>query len=97
MLDRLLKNKLKESLLKELIICFNVNKEGFNVFPYLNKVEELIKSKPNYKLMGMSIFASGASNIPSSIQYIKKLKLDYVVFGTSKIENVTSNLQRLKA
>lgn len=97
MLDRLLKNKLKESLLKELIICFNVNKEGFNVFPSRCEIETLIKSRPEYKLMGMSIFASGGANISSSIEYVKKLRLDYVVFGTSKIKNVTSNLQCLKA
>ena len=43
--------------------------------------------------MGMSIFASGAGNIPSSIKYIKKLKLDYVVFGSSRISNIESNLK----
>ena len=76
-----------------MIVCFNINKEGFNVFPSLQKVEELVRSKPNYKLMGMSIFASGAANIPSSIDYIKQLNLDYIVFGTSRIENVKSNLE----
>ena len=43
--------------------------------------------------MGMSIFASGAGNIPQSINYIKKLNLDYVIFGTSRIENIKSNLK----
>ena len=42
--------------------------------------------------MGMSVFASGASNIPESVKYIKKLNLDYVVFGSSRIENINSNL-----
>ena len=41
--------------------------------------------------MGMSIFASGAANITHSINYIKKLKLDYVVFGSSRLENIESN------
>ena len=63
-----------------------------NVFPSLGIVEDFIKSRPKYKLMGMSIFASGASNIPSSVSDIKKLELDYVVFGTSRLENVKSNL-----
>ena len=80
-------------LLKDLIVCFNINKEGFNVFPNLQNVEKLIKSKTHYKLMGMSIFASGAGNIPSSVDYIKELPLDYVVFGTSKLENVESNMK----
>ena len=78
--------------MSDLIICFNINKEGFNVFPSLSEVENLIKSKPRYKLMGMSIFASGSANIPSSIEYIRSLNLDYIVFGSSKIENIRSNL-----
>ena len=86
----------KTYLLKDLIVCFNINKEGFNVFPNLQNVEELIKSNTPYKLMGMSIFASGAGNIPSSIDYIKELPLDYVVFGTSKLVNVESNMRLFK-
>ena len=93
MFNNLLKEELNSKWLKDLIVCFNINKEGFNVFPSLEKVEELVRSKPNYKLMGMSIFASGAANIPSSIDYIKQLNLDYVVFGSSRIENVKSNMK----
>ena len=89
----LLKEESNSKWLKHLIVCFNINKEGFNVFPSLQKVEELVRSKPRYKLMGMSIFASGAANISSSIDYIKQLNLDYVVFGTSRIENVKSNVK----
>jgi hypothetical protein len=95
MLDQLLKNEQDANWLKDLIVCFNINKEGFNVFPSLTDVEELIESRPLYKLMGMSIFASGAANIPHSINYIKKLKLDYIVFGSSRLENIKSNLDLL--
>ena len=45
--------------------------------------------------MGMSIFSSGAAEITDSIKFIKKLNLDYVVFGTSKIKNVKSNVELL--
>ena len=96
LLNKHLENSDIAHLLMEVIVCFNINKEGFNVFPNLEKVEELIKSKIRYKLMGMSIFASGAGNIPSSIDYIKQLPLDYVVFGTSKLSNVESNLKLFK-
>tara|TARA_B110000091_G_scaffold131596_1_gene141034 strand:- start:370 stop:1215 length:846 start_codon:yes stop_codon:yes gene_type:complete len=92
MLDNFLKNEKDTIWLKDLIVCFNINKEGFNVFPSLDSVECFIESRPKYKLMGMSVFASGASNIPESVKYIKKLNLDYVVFGSSKIENINSNL-----
>ena len=96
LLNNHLKSNDKINRIKDLIVCFNINKEGFNVFPNLQGVEDLIKSKTQYKLMGMSIFASGAGNIPFSIEYIKKLPLDYIVFGTSKLSNVESNMNLLK-
>ena len=93
-LDSILtKNKILK--IQDLIVCFNINKQGFNVFPSLSSVLIFIESKPKYKLMGMSIFASGAANIPNSIEFINKLKLDYVVFGTSKLSNVKSNFNLL--
>jgi len=96
MFDKLLKNKQDANWIEDLVVCFNINKEGFNVFPSLDSVENFIKSKPKYKLMGMSIFASGGANIPQSVNYIKKLKLDYVVFGSSRIDNIQKNLEQFK-
>ena len=96
MFDKLLNDEQEEKWLTDLIVCFNINKEGFNVFPDLAAVENFILSERKYKLMGMSVFASGAANIPDSISYIKKLNLDYVVFGSSKLENVKSNYKLLK-
>ena len=96
MFDKLLKNEQDANWLEDLIVCFNINKEGFNVFPSLDAVECFIESGPKYKLMGMSVFASGAANIPASINHIKKLNLDYVVFGSSRIENIQKNLEHFK-
>ena len=93
MFDKLLKDRQDVNWLKDLVVCFNINKEGFNVFPSLKNVENFIESRPKYQLMGMSIFASGAANIPHSIDYIKKLKLDYIVFGSSRLENIKSNFE----
>jgi hypothetical protein len=96
LVDDLINKNLNSKWSNELILCFNINIGGFNVFPSLEKVEAFIRSRPKYKLMGMSIFSSGGANIPSSIDYIKQMNLDYVVFGTSKIENLKSNLKLLK-
>ena len=96
MFDKLLNKYENSVLLKDLIVCFNINKEGFNVFPSLNQVENFIQSSPKYKLMGMSIFASGGANITSSINYIKSFNLDYIVFGSSSIDNIKNNLKQLK-
>lgn len=81
---------------EDLVICFNINDAGFNVFPNRNKVENYIKSDHKYKLMGMSIFSSGGSNIKEAIDFIKTQKLDYVVFGSSNIKNIQSNFNTLK-
>ena len=97
MVDKILKNQKDTNWLRDLIVCFNINREGFNVFPSLQNVENFITTKPEYKLMGMSVFASGGANIPSSIEYIKKLELDYLVFGSSSILNIGKNLREFKS
>jgi len=84
----------------EIYICFNVNYTGFNVFPSIKSVESAIiniKSQTDWKLVGMSIFSSGSNNIDynQSIAYIKSLKLDYVVFGSSNLNNVKNNFSKL--
>jgi hypothetical protein len=80
----------------DITICFNINYDGFNVFPNKNEVESFVMQNHKYKLMGMSIFSSGGANISKSIDYIKSLGLDYVVFGSSKLENIESNLKSFK-
>lgn len=81
----------------EVFLCFNINYSGFNVFPCVSKVEEAIsdaKDTTSFNLMGMSIFSSGSRgvSIEESIEYIKSLKLDYVVFGSSKLTNIEKNV-----
>ena len=46
-------NENKVSNISDLIVCFNINKQGFNVFPSRSVVESFINSRPNYKLMGI--------------------------------------------
>lgn len=80
----------------EIFICFNINYYGFNVFPSVSKVENTIyevKKDTKWKLMAMSIFSSGSKgvSIKNSIEYIKTLNLDYVVFGSSKLLNIEKN------
>ena len=81
----------------EVFLCFNINYSGFNVFPSVLKVEEAIsdaKNTTSFNLMGMSIFSSGSKgvSIEESIEYIKSLRLDYVVFGSSKLSNIEKNV-----
>ena len=81
----------------EVFLCFNINCSGFNVFPCVSKVEKAIsdaKDTTSFNLMGMSIFSSGSRgvSIEESIEYIKSLRLDYVVFGSSKLSNIEKNV-----
>ena len=75
----------------QLICCFNINYDGFNVFPSKRYIEGLIAKKKKYKTMGMSILSSGGGGIKKSLDYVKRLNLDYVVFGSSKLKNINSN------
>lgn len=85
-------------ILEKLIVCFNINKTGFNVFPNRDTVEKFVLEKHKYKKMGMSILSSGGiNNILDSLNYIKGLPLDYVVYGSSKLKNIESNFDLLKA
>ena len=80
-----------------MILCFNINKTGFNVFPSRKQVEKFINQEHSFKKMGMSILSSGGiNNIQESLNYIKLLPLDYVVYGSSKINNIQSNYNHLK-
>jgi hypothetical protein len=96
LLDKVI-SKFDPNLQMQLVTCFNINKDGFNVFPCLNEVESLIFKESLYKKMGMSILSSGgASNIQESLNYIKLLPLDYVVYGSSNLKNIKANYNSLK-
>lgn len=96
LLDEVISN-FNPNLQKQLIICFNINSSGFNVFPSLNEVERLVFKESSYKKMGMSILSSGgANNIQDSLNYIITLPLDYVVYGSSNLKNIENNYNFLK-
>ncbi len=87
---------------KDIFLCFNINKTGFNVFPSVEEVQDeiaYIKSNTKWQLVGMSVFSSGSSRvtIKDSIDFIKSQPLDYVVFGTSKLNNVKTNLNLINS
>lgn len=89
---------LSSNIQHDLCLCYNINLSGFNVFPDRQQVEDFSLTKHPFKKMGMSILSSGGvGNIQESLVYIKKLNLDYVVYGSSKIENVASNFSIMKA
>jgi len=91
LLDRVI-SSFNSQLQSKIIVCFNINNTGFNVFPSLQEVETLVKKKSLYKKMGMSILSSGATHdVEKSLKYVRSLNLDYVVYGSSSIDNVKKN------
>ena len=82
--------------LSDLMVCYNVNNIGFNVFPSLASVVAFTNRASPYKKMGMSILASGAACASEALDFIKQLPLDYVVFGSSNIENIKNNLRHVR-
>jgi len=85
----------------EVYVCFNLNYSGFNVFPNKSDVERTIikiKENTNWKLMAMSVFSSGSHgiSISQSINYIGSQAVDYVVFGSSNLSNIESNVRMFK-
>jgi hypothetical protein len=96
LLDEILKN-FQPEIQRKLIVCFNINLIGFNVFPSNNDVDLFISKGTLYLKMGMSILSSGGtSDIKKSLEFIKNLPLDYVVFGSSNIDNIKANYELLK-
>lgn len=81
---------------EDMTVCFNINEAGFNVFPNKDIVEAFILKQHKYQLMAMSIFSSGGGNIKKSTDFIKNLKLNYAVFGSSNLNNIEANLKHLK-
>jgi hypothetical protein len=90
-------DKFSPEMQRNIVVCFNINTSGFNVFPSKGDVESFIFQHTLYKKMGMSILSSGGiSNIPDSLAYIKSLPLDYVVYGSSSLENIRINYNLLR-
>ena len=97
LLDNVVVN-FSEEIQNQLILCFNINISGFNVFPSKNQVEELVFTHTKYKKMGMSVLSSGgAVSILESLEYVKAIPLDYVVYGSSNLNNIENNFSILNS
>jgi hypothetical protein len=91
----------EECAQQEVHLCFNLNMTGFNVFPSLDIVKRTVhdvKMNTRWNLMAMSILSSGGKgmNVKEAFMFIKAQNIDYVVFGSSRIENIKSNIASLR-
>jgi hypothetical protein len=97
----ILKSKLEEWGLEEIVICSSFNKIGYlmspNIESYINAANNNNISK--YQLMAMSTMSSGSISPDEAFEFIKKQNIQSVVFGASSknhIQQTTSILKKSK-
>lgn len=94
----LLRNKLIEWEIENVVICTSFNKIGFQMSPDIKSYTDAIKNNDpdKYQIMAMSIFASGAIPPKESIDFINSQKLQSVVFGASSKQHIDETVSLLK-
>jgi len=94
----ILKAKLEEWGIEEVVICSSINKIGYLMSP---DIETYVKSIQNndsnkYQLMAMSTLASGAIRATEAYEFINSLNLQSVVFGASSEKNIEETTSLIK-
>ena len=86
----LLKSKLEEWGIEEVVICSSFNKIGYLMSPNVNSYVEAIKNNDDnkYQLMAMSTMASGAVPVKEAYEFVNKQNLQSVVFGASSKKHI---------
>ncbi|MBH49863.1 MAG: hypothetical protein CMG69_03825 [Candidatus Marinimicrobia bacterium] len=85
---------LKRCNIDDVVICSSINKIGHFMSPNINEYETVIKNRGehNYKLMAMSIFASGAIPPRKAISYVCNQNIDSIVFGSSNKDHIRDTI-----
>lgn len=94
----LLKRKLEEWGIEEVVICSTINAVGFNMHPSKDEYEQVIANNNpcKYQLMAMNVLASGSISPKESFEYINMLNIQSVVFGASSKEHILSTVDSIK-
>lgn len=89
-----LKQRLAEWGIEEVVICSSINKIGYLMSPSLDTYVQAINdnNQTKYQLMAMSTMASGAVKAKEAYEFINGLKLQSVVFGASSERNIKETL-----
>lgn len=86
----ILKNKLEEWGIKEVVICSSFNKIGYLMSPGIREyIHTAANNNPqDYQLMAMSTLASGAINAYEAYEFINEQNIQSVVFGASSQKHI---------
>lgn len=89
-----LKAKLEEWGIEEVVICSSFNKIGYFMSPdresYVSAAQDNDSSK--YQLMAMSTLASGAISAKKAYEFINKQNIQSIVFGASSKEHIEETM-----
>jgi len=94
----ILKSKLEEWGLEEIVICSSFNKIGYLMSP---NIESYIKAANNndtskYQLMAMSTLGSGSISPHRAFEFINEQNIQSVVFGASSKNHIEQTISILK-
>ena len=86
----LLRRKLIEWGIEDVVICASVNKIGYLMSPGIEEYERVLAQNDGnkYPVMAMSTLASGAIPAAEAYDYINGLNIQSVVFGASSPGNI---------
>jgi hypothetical protein len=86
----LLRRKLLEWGLEDVVICASVNKIGYLMSPGVAEYEQALAENDGdkYPIMAMSTLASGAIPAAEAYEYVNALNLQSIVFGASSGGNI---------
>lgn len=91
----MLKRKLTEWRIEEVVICSSFNKIGYLMSPdvdsYVQAAAENDSSK--YQLMAMSTLASGAIPARQAYEFVNQQNLQSIVFGASSARHIQETVQ----
>lgn len=78
------------------VICSSINKIGYFMNPNMMSYEKVIKEK-KFRLIAMSIFASGAIKPREAIQYVcSQNNIESIVFGASSRQHIEETKQLIE-
>ena len=94
----LLRQRLIEWDIRDVVICSSINKIGYLMSPGLEAYEQALaeNDSSDYAMMGMATLASGAIPAPEAYDYINKLNLQSVVFGASSRGNIEQTVSLIR-
>lgn len=94
----MLRRKLMEWGIEEVVICSSINKIGYFMSPGRAAYEEALAENDSsvYQMMAMATLASGAIPASEAYAYVNALNIQSVVFGASSRNNIRQSVKLIQ-